>query len=156
MHKSPAGPFPASKAGWIGPAEVDRLFSGYEEMVFGSVELESVALSDPRIWYEEYTSESWRRLTYDRGHAVALFLDVYLRSETGNQSSLDDVLRVLYRDTAHLGFSRGELLAAIETATGIEAEEFFARYVDSTEIPESEEVDRALRKAIKFGVYAQD
>ena len=146
----------AARAGWIGPAEVDRLFSGYEERVLGAVELEAVALSDPRIWYEEYTSESWRRLTYDRGGAVALFLDVYLRSATGNRSSLDDVLRVLYRERLHQGFSRAEFLAAIEVATGVDAGAFFAKYVESTGIPEPAEVGRALRKAIKFGVYTPD
>ena len=146
----------AARAGWIGPAEVDRLFSGYKKMVFGKVELEPVALSDPRIWYEEYSGENWRRLTYDRGHAVALLLDVYLRSETGNQHGLDDVLRVLYRDQLYQGFSRGEFLVAIADATGIDAAGFFAQYVDNTDIPEPAEVDRALRKAIKYGVYKVD
>jgi len=146
----------AARAGLIGPAEPDRLFSGYGDKVFGEVELEAVSLSDPRIWYEEYSSESWRRLTYDRGHAVALLLDVHLRSETSNRKCLDDVMRLLYANHAGGSFTRGDLLASIEAATGVDSRGFFARYVDQTAAPTVREVDEAQRRAIKFGAYERE
>lgn len=146
----------SARAGWLGPAEVDRIFAGYGDRVFGEVELESVALSDPGIWYQEYQSESWRRLTYDRGHAVALLLDVHLRSETGNRSSLDDVLRVLWRDHARGNFTRGDLIGAISESAGLDASGFFAEYVDRPGAPATREVERAQRRAIDLGVYEVD
>lgn len=139
----------SARAGWIGPAEVEALFAGYDPEG-----LEPVGLADPRIWYEEYSGERWRRVTYDRGHAVALLLDLFLRQETGDRRSLDDVLRRLFREHRRSAFDRTQLLSAIEAATGVDAEEFFARRVDSTVAPSVAEVDRALRRALELGVYA--
>lgn len=146
----------AARGGWIGPAEVDRLFAGYGEKVFGEVELEDVALSDPELWLQEYAGENWRRVSYERGHAVTLLLDVHLRSLTDNRRSLDDVLRLLFERHRHRGFDRAAFLAAIEEATGVDARDFFAAWVDSRQVPPARTVDRALKRAIGFGVFADD
>jgi predicted metalloprotease with PDZ domain len=146
----------AARGGWIGPATVDRLFAKYDEAVFGDVELEEIELSDSRLWYEEYSGESWRRVSYDRGFAVSLLLDVHLRTETGNRKSLDDVMPVLFERHRHRGFDRDEFIGAIEDATGVDVREFFSRWVDSTNVPEPRAVDDALRQAIEFGAFARD
>lgn len=144
----------AARGEWIGPATVDRLFAKYEETVFGDVELEDVELSDPRLWYEEYAGESWRRVSYDRGFAVSLLLDVHLRTATANEKSLDDVMPVLFERHRHRGFARDEFLEAIEDATTVDARAFFSQWVDSTEVPSPRVVDAAMRQAIEFGAFA--
>jgi predicted metalloprotease with PDZ domain len=143
----------ASRAGWIAPEEVDELFSRYRRRVFGDPKLQAVELGDPRLWYEEYSGEDWRLVTYERGHAVALLLDVYLRTETEGRASLDDVLGVLFDDHAGGSFGRADLLAALRSATGVDASEFFAKWVDTTGVPSPEAVDAALRRAVELGVY---
>jgi predicted metalloprotease with PDZ domain len=146
----------AARGGWIGPSRVDRLFADYEEKVFGEVKLEEVALSDARLWYEEYSGESWRRVTYERGHAVTLLLDGFLREGTDNRRSLDDVLPVLFARHRGASFDRAEFLAAIAEATGVDAGEFFDAWVDSTAIPSPRVVAEALRAAIARGAFAKD
>jgi predicted metalloprotease with PDZ domain len=146
----------AAREGFIGPADVDRLFAKYEDAVFGELELEAVRLSDPRLWHEEYSGENWRRVSYERGHAVTLLLDVHLRTKSGNRHSLDDVMRLLFDRHRGAGFDRGELLAAIRDATGVEVGDFFSTWVDGVIAPPSAAVDRALREAVRFGVYDAD
>ena len=146
----------AARTGILGPAGVDRIFEGYEAMVFGDVEIEKVGLGDRELWHREYDGESWRRLSYDRGHAVALLLDVHLREESGHRHDLDDVLREMFARRSSRGFDREALLEAIEDATGVDAGPFFSQFVDGVEAPTVREVDRALQKAIRYGVYAEE
>jgi predicted metalloprotease with PDZ domain len=146
----------AAREGFIGPADVDRLFARYEDDVFGEVDLESVSLSDPRLWHEEYSGESWRRVSYERGHAVTLLLDVHLRTESDNRRSLDHVMRLLFERHRGQGFGRGDLLAAVRDETGVEVADFFSTWVDGVDAPPSAAVDRALREAVRFGVYDAD
>lgn len=143
----------AARAGWMLPREVEDLFASYATDVFGDVELEAVALSDPRLWWREYDGESWRRVTYERGHAVTLLLDVMLRMETDNHHALDDVMKVLYARHLHAAFDRTDLLDAILAATGVDARAFFARYVDGTKAPTASEVRRAHLKAMELGIH---
>lgn len=145
----------AARAGWMGPARVAAIFDHYPEQVLDAG-LEPVFLSDARIWYEEYNAEAWRRVTYDRGHAVAALLDVFLREESGHRSSLDAVLRELFACCAGTSFSRADLLGVIEAVTGVDASQFFARYVDTTSAPTAEAVAAMHRKAIEYGIYAAD
>ena len=143
----------AARAGWLLPKEIEDLFGDYAVNVFGDVQLEPVPLSDPELWWREYDGENWRRVTYERGHAVALLLDVHLRERTDNHHSLDDVMKVLYARHAHAAFDRRDLLEAVRDATGIEVERFFARFVDSSTAPSAVEVHRAHLRAIELGVY---
>lgn len=143
----------AARAGWLLPGEIEDLFDAYPALVYGDVELEKVALSDPRLWWKEYDGESWRRLSYDRGGAVALLLDVQLREHADNHHSLDDVMKVLYARHLHAAFDRQDLLDVIRDATGYDARSFFARYVDGTTAPTASEVRMAHLRALDLGVY---
>lgn len=143
----------AARAGWLLPKEIEDLFVGYPQTVFGDVILEPVTLSDSQLWWREYDGENWRRVTYDRGRAVALLLDLHLRERTRNHHSLDDVMKVLYARHLHAAFDRQDLLEAIRDATGIDAAGFFARYVESTAAPSASEVRNAHLRAIELGVY---
>jgi predicted metalloprotease with PDZ domain len=142
-----------AQAGWLNIEQIQKWILRYTYMVHGTTEIERVKLSDPRLWYEEYTNEAWRRVTYERGCAVAMRLDLLLRQETENARSLDDVMKVLYAEHLHESFDRLELLAAIKKATGVEAAKFFADYVDSAYLPTTEEAQETLTSLIELGVY---
>lgn len=92
-------------------------------------------------------------LTYSRGHAVALLLDVLIRDRTGNRHSLDDVMRTLFRDYRHGAFTHDELLKSITSATGVDAGPFFEEYVSGIRAPTFEEVERAFESAKRFGIF---
>jgi len=143
----------AARAGWLSEFQIRTWILRYEFMVHGTVDLEAVHLSDPQLWYEEYASESWRRVTYERGCAVAMKLDVSLREATENKRSLDDVMKILYSRHLHKTVDRQALLAAIKEATGVDATQFFERYVDSTYLPSVEEMKATLDQLIDFEVY---
>ncbi|MFT5233319.1 MAG: putative metalloprotease with PDZ domain, partial [Candidatus Krumholzibacteriia bacterium] len=144
----------AARAGWLTHDDIRRLTLRYQYMVYGEIEIEKVPLSDPQLWYEEYTSEAWRRVTYERGFAVTVLLDVLLRESTENRHSLDDVMKSLFAEHLRGTINRHELLRAIYDSTGVYATKFFAKYVDSTTAPSVDEVQAGLEKLIEFGAYS--
>lgn len=68
---------------------------------------------------------------YDQGQALGLLLDVQIRHHTGNQRSLDDVVRFLHRwvDYPSAGLRAGDLERAVRAISGWDPAEFFERYV---------------------------
>jgi predicted metalloprotease with PDZ domain len=68
---------------------------------------------------------------YDKGAALGLLLDLKIRHETENQTSLDDVMRTLY-ETYHKekgrGFTDAEFREACERAAGVPLSEIFEEY----------------------------
>ncbi len=128
----------------------------YESMLESNPLLGEVALTDPRIWHKEYDGEDWRQLTYSRGQAVALLLDVMIRERSENRHSLDDVLRALYRDFARGHFTHAELLRTIASSTSIDVGPFFAEYVSGTRAATYAEVEQALEAADRLGVFSAE
>lgn len=58
---------------------------------------------------------------YDKGAALGMLLDFAIRHETGNQKSLDDVMRLLYTEyyqRQHRGYTQAEFRAACEEVAG--------------------------------------
>ncbi len=143
----------ADRLGWQPPDAWQQWLVKFRELLAQNPLIDAVALTDPRIWEREYDSEAWRTLTYDRGQAVTLLLDVKIREATLNRKSLDDLLPLLFRRHLHDSFSHTELLAAIQEATGFDATDFFACYVEGTTPPAEEEVARALDRAVELGVF---
>ncbi|MCC7390603.1 MAG: M61 family metallopeptidase [Phycisphaerales bacterium] len=72
---------------------------------------------------------------YTKGALVSLMLDLELRRRTGNQVSLDEVLRGLYRDypLEAGGFTTEQFLAKLRVLSGSPFEDFFAAFVSGTE-----------------------
>ncbi len=72
---------------------------------------------------------------YDKGEIVNMLLDVSIRTASGGQRSLDDVLRSLYADfyKKNRNFSPADFQKAAEKAAGKSLEEFFAKYVRGVE-----------------------
>jgi predicted metalloprotease with PDZ domain len=81
--------------------------------------------------HQENTTISY----YDKGLALAVFLDFRIRHETANHRSLDDVMRFLYRTYAKglgRGFTDAEFRAACEQASGCDLSEIFEDYARTT------------------------
>jgi hypothetical protein len=75
-------------------------------------------------------------LTTTQGIAGGMLLDIRIRAASGNQKSLDDVMRSLYRSTHEKGrgFTGKEWWAAVASAAGgASFEEFKARDIDGRE-----------------------
>jgi len=143
----------ACRLGWLKPESWQTWQSAYEKLLRENPLFTEVALDDPQIWDREYDSEDWRTLTYDRGLAVTLLLDVRIREATGNRKSLDDVWPLLFRQHRHGSYSHAELLTAIKRTTGFDASRFFAVYVEGMTPPSAEEVVQALVQAEQFDVF---
>jgi predicted metalloprotease with PDZ domain len=72
---------------------------------------------------------------YDKGAALGMLLDFKIRGETENRKSLDDVMRVLYREfykEKKRGFTDDEFRAVCERLAGCPLGEIFDAYVSTT------------------------
>ncbi len=74
---------------------------------------------------------------YDKGCALGLMLDLKIRNETQNRSSLDDLMRVLYRKYYQVkkrGFTDDEFRKEAEQIAGVPLTELFS-YANTTVAP---------------------
>lgn len=71
---------------------------------------------------------------YTKGALVALIFDVAIRKATGNERSLDDVLRLLWEryGKAGKGYTREGYKALLEEVSGIDFTEHFDKYISGT------------------------
>lgn len=84
---------------------------------------------------------SYRFGVYNGGWALALFLDVRLRTETGGRRSLDDVMRLLYARNGVTGkpLTTADVRSAVSEVAGSDLGSVFDTYVDKrNELPISE------------------
>lgn len=89
---------------------------------------------------------------YPRGQIIGLLLDLSIRHDTNNASSLDDVMRSLYRDFygKNIGFTTVNLISVINNLTKKDYTEFFKKYVGGTEpLPYDEVLMHAGLKLIE-------
>jgi predicted metalloprotease with PDZ domain len=72
---------------------------------------------------------------YPRGDLVSLCLDLEIRHQSENRSSLETVLRLLWNEYGKVGrgLEEGELLPVVNRSTGLNLTPFFDRYVRGTE-----------------------
>jgi predicted metalloprotease with PDZ domain len=72
---------------------------------------------------------------YLKGEMVTLLLDLLIRSRHRNQRSFDDVMRQMWQQfgKAEIGFTPAELQSVIETIAGTKLDDFFYRYIETTE-----------------------
>jgi predicted metalloprotease with PDZ domain len=69
---------------------------------------------------------------YDKGCALGMFLDLKIRYESGNNKSLDDVMRTLYHvyyKEKKRGFTEKEFRDVCEKAAGSSLDEIFEAYI---------------------------
>jgi predicted metalloprotease with PDZ domain len=70
---------------------------------------------------------------YTKGAVASFLLDARIRAATGGERSLDDVLRLAYRQfSGPRGYRRAELEAAASTVAGLDLAPWFASILDST------------------------
>jgi predicted metalloprotease with PDZ domain len=74
---------------------------------------------------------------YTQGENLAALLDLSIRHDTHDASSLDDVMRGLYRECYERGkgFSTEDIINIINRLTKRDYHDFFRRYVSGVEVP---------------------
>ena len=96
-----------------------------------------------------------RELVYDGGSLIAAALDLQIRSRTENRSSLDDVMKQMYREFGLTGvpYAINDVIRIVNRITGADFKPFFREYVTGTEQLPLEEYlkDAGMDAEIKFG-----
>jgi predicted metalloprotease with PDZ domain len=102
---------------------------------FGRFNL-SVADSSFDTWLDGYVPGIPNRKTniYDEGNLLALATDIFIRKNSKNKNSLDDVMRYLYNEFAlkNKGYSGTDYKAAVEKFAGVSYDEIFNTYINGT------------------------
>jgi len=141
------------RAGLLTERDLASSFNYYERQLDRNDLMKKLTLTDPLIWQNEYLNEDWRTISYERGKAVALLLDLEIRKSTENRQSLDDVMRFLYREYNGKSYSHDEFVQAVTAATGADLSPFFRDYVAGTRVPSKKELESARKRIAKLGVY---
>ncbi len=96
-----------------------------------------------------------RELVYDGGSLVAAALDLQIRNLTENRSSLDDVMKQMYREFGLTDdtFTMGDVIRIVSQIAGKDFKPFFHKYVAGTERLPLEEYlkDAGMDVEIDFG-----
>ena len=76
-----------------------------------------------------------RNLVYEGGSLVAIALDLQIRTLTENQSSLDDVMKQMYREFGLTGnkYTMDDTIKVVNQIAGEDLQPFFSKYVAGTE-----------------------
>lgn len=91
----------------------------------------SVADSSFDTWLDGYVEGIPNRKSsiYTEGCLVAFMLDLLILEQTGNNNSLDDVMRVLFNDYVSAGYTEENYKNAAEAVSGISLDNFFTSFV---------------------------
>lgn len=96
-----------------------------------------------------------RELVYDGGSLIAAALDLQIRSLTENRSSLDDVMKQMYREFGLTGvpYTMRDVIRIVSRIAGEDFKPFFRKYVTGTEQLPLEEYlkDAGVDVEIEFG-----
>jgi predicted metalloprotease with PDZ domain len=119
--------------------------------------VQSVAESSFDAWikFNQPTSDDMNTTVsfYDSGAVVSFLLDLELRARSGNRISMDTVMVEMFKrfPSTGAGFTTADLIEVVSRLTGSRFEEFFERYIQSTEpLPLEERVSVVgLRLAIE-------
>lgn len=92
----------------------------------------SVADSSFDTWLDGYVPGIPNRKTniYDEGNLLAFVTDIFIRKNSGNKHSLDDVMRYLYEEFAlkNKGYSEEDYRGIIEHYANVSFERIFSNY----------------------------
>jgi predicted metalloprotease with PDZ domain len=131
------------RAGFITPEEYINRMQGTVNYVEGSVgtRVQPVAHASFDAWVKAYrpneNSANTTMTYYSRGGMLAAQLDAKIISKYKGKKSLDHFLRVLYNKyykELNRGFSEKEFKDELAKFMGENMDEFFAKYVDGTEV----------------------
>lgn len=91
-----------------------------------------------KLYRRDHNSDNNQISYYLKGEMVSLLLDLLIRNRHDNQRSLDDVLRLLWRQFGQpeIGFTPDQLQQTIETVADQDLSEFFQHCLNTTaELP---------------------
>lgn len=88
-----------------------------------------------KLYRRDNNSDNNQVSYYLKGEIVSFLLDLIIREKTGNQRSLDDVMRQLWEQfgKTEIGFTPEQLERIIESTAGVDLSDFFQRYLHGTE-----------------------
>ena len=88
-----------------------------------------------KLYRRDANSDNSQISYYLKGELVSLLLDLLIRHRHQNQRSLDDVIRQMWQrfGQKEIGFTPEQLREVIESVADTNLEDFFAKYVYSTE-----------------------
>lgn len=88
-----------------------------------------------KLYRRDANSDNCQISYYLKGELISFLLDLMIRERSGNERSLDDVMRYMWENfgKAEIGFTDEELQDAIELVAGKDLSDFFAAYIDGVE-----------------------
>lgn len=123
---------------------LDKMFSSlnYVEGSVGS-RVQPVSHASFDAWIKAYRhNENSRNTTmsyYSRGSVIAMMLDSKIIQKYNGKKSLDDFMQLIYKKyylKKGRGFSESEFKNELASFLGESMDEFYAKYIDGTEIPD--------------------
>ena len=97
---------------------------------------ESVMTSSANLWVDGYEAGAPNKKSsiYVEGAMIALCLDLKLREATSNNKSLDDIMRLLWKNhgKTQTGYSHLDLLNYAERVANRSFSDFFEKYISGT------------------------
>ncbi|MDH6086582.1 M61 family metallopeptidase [Umezakia ovalisporum] len=88
-----------------------------------------------KLYRPDANSNNSQMSYYLKGEMVSFLLDLLIRARHGNQRSLDDVMRQMWRKFGQpeIGYTPEQLQEVIESVAGVDLTDFFELYVNGTE-----------------------
>ncbi|HYW18437.1 MAG TPA: M61 family metallopeptidase [Nodularia sp. (in: cyanobacteria)] len=88
-----------------------------------------------KLYRPDANSNNSQMSYYLKGEMVSLLLDLLIRARHGNQRSLDDVMRQMWRKFGQpeIGYTPEELQEVIESVAGLDLTDFFECYINRTD-----------------------
>ncbi|GBF80124.1 M61 family metallopeptidase [Aphanothece sacrum] len=97
-----------------------------------------------KLYRRDNNSDNCQISYYLKGQLVSLLLDLLIRSKHKNKRSLDDVIRQMWEQfgKTEMGFTPEQLCQVIESVADLNLQDFWTRYLDTTEeLPFNEYLD---------------
>lgn len=100
------------------------------------------ASSSMITWVGYDTPQAFAISYYTQGQNLAALLDLSIRNDTNGASSLDDVMRALYRDhyLKAKGFTTADMIGIINRITKKDYSDFYGKYVFGVEVPDYDRI----------------
>lgn len=88
-----------------------------------------------KLYRRNQNSDNNQISYYLKGQFVSLLIDLAIRAKHGNKRSLDDVMRLMWErfGRAEVGFTEKQLRDTIAEVAGDNLDDFFSRYIETTE-----------------------
>lgn len=135
-----------------------KMFSGlnYVEGSIGA-RVQPVSHASFDAWIKAYrpneNSSNTTQSYYSGGSVKAMMLDAMIIKKYNGEKCLDDFMQLLYSKyykAKNRGFSEGEFKSELATFLGQNMDEFYAKYIDGTEIPDYDAIFSAIGMHVKY------